>query len=137
SLRACISGGQSMPVEVLHEFERTFGCKILEGYGLSETSPVACQNMPDRERKPGSIGIPIEGVEMKVISDDGEELPADEVGEILIKGHNVMKGYWRNPDGTAQAIEDGCLHTGDLCRTDDDGYHSLADRTEHLIIRRR
>src|SRR5262249_24012989 len=135
ALRTCISGGQSLPVEVLHEFEQAFGCKILEGYGLSETSPVACQNMPDRERKPGSIGIPIEGVEMKVISDDGEELPPDEVGEILIKGHNVMKGYWRNPEGTAEAIDDGWLHTGDLGRTDEDGYFYIVDRKKQLIIR--
>jgi long-chain acyl-CoA synthetase len=135
TLRTCISGGQSLPVEVLHEFERTFGCKILEGYGLSETSPVACQNRPDRERKPGSIGVPIDGVEMKVISEDGERLPPGEVGEILIKGHNVMKGYWRNPDGTSEAIEDGWLHTGDLGRTDEDGYFYIVERKKQLIIR--
>jgi long-chain acyl-CoA synthetase len=135
ALRTCISGGQSLPVEVLHDFERTFGCKILEGYGLSETSPVACQNRPDRERKPGSIGVPIDGVQMKVVDDAGEELAPGEVGEILIRGPNVMKGYWRNPEATAEAITDGWLHTGDLGRTDEDGYFYIVDRKKQLIIR--
>jgi long-chain acyl-CoA synthetase len=135
ALRTCISGGQSLPVEILREFEETFGCKILEGYGLSETSPVACQNRPDRERRPGSIGIPLDGVSMKVVSDAGEELPPGEVGEILIKGPNVMKGYWRNDEATATAIEDGWLHTGDLGRTDEDGYFYIVDRKKQLVIR--
>ena len=78
-------------------FEQAFGAKILEGYGLSETSPVASFNHPDRERKPGSIGTPVEGVEMKVVDEDGHEVDQGEVGEIVIRGHNVMKGYWRKP----------------------------------------
>ena len=86
-----------MPVEVMRGFEEAFGCKILEGYGLSETSPVASFNHPDRERKPGSIGTPIDGVEMKVVDDDGNDVDQGEVGEIVIKGHNVMKGYWKRP----------------------------------------
>ncbi len=135
SLRTCISGGQSLPVEVLHGFEEAFDCKILEGYGLSETSPVACQNRPDRERKPGSIGVPIDGVQMKVVDESGAELPPDEVGEILIKGPNVMKGYWRNPEATAETIVDGWLHSGDLGRTDEDGYFYVVDRKKQLIIR--
>src|SRR3954468_14838447 len=94
SLRVCVSGGSAMPVEVMKAFEQQFDCMILEGYGLSETSPVASFNHPDRERKPGSIGTPIEGVEMKAFDDDGNEVPAGEVGEIVIRGHNVMKGYW-------------------------------------------
>ncbi|MDQ6835949.1 MAG: AMP-binding protein, partial [Actinomycetota bacterium] len=94
SLKLCASGGSAMPVELLRGFEEAFGCKVLEGYGLSESSPVASFNHPDRERKPGSIGTPIEGVEMKVVDEDGTDVEQGEVGEIVIKGHNVMKGYW-------------------------------------------
>jgi long-chain acyl-CoA synthetase len=135
SLRTCVSGGQSMPVELLRGFEERFGCKILEGYGLSETSPVACQNRPDRERKPGSIGVPIEGTEMKIVDEGGKQVKTGEVGEILIKGPNVMKGYWRRPDATAEAIKDGWLHSGDIGRTDEDGYFYVVDRIKDLIIR--
>ena len=98
TLRLCMSGGAAMPEEVMRKFEDKFGCKVLEGYGLSETSPVASFNHPDKERKPGSIGTPIDGVEMKVVDDDGNEVDQGELGEIVIKGHNVMKGYW-NRDG--------------------------------------
>ena len=101
SLRICITGGASMPVEVLRGFEDAFGAIILEGYGLSETSPVACSGHPDMERKPGSIGTPIEGVEMKVVDEDDNEVEQGEVGEIVIRGHNIMKGYWQRPDATA------------------------------------
>ena len=97
----CVSGGSALPVELLRGFEEAFGCKILEGYGLSETSPVASFNHPDRERKPGSIGTPIEGVEMKVVDEQDHEVAQGEVGEIVIRGHNVMKGYWNRPDATA------------------------------------
>jgi long-chain acyl-CoA synthetase len=135
SLRTCISGGQSLPVELLRGFEQAFGCKILEGYGLSETSPVACQNRPDRERRPGSIGMPISDVEMKVVDDRGQEVPHGEVGEILIRGPNVMKGYWRRPEATDETIRDGWLHSGDLGRRDADGYFYIVDRKKDLIIR--
>ena len=93
-----------MPVELMRGFEEAFGCKVLEGYGLSESSPVASFNHPDRERKPGSIGTPIEGVEMKVVDDDGNDVDQGEVGEIVIRGHNVMKGYWKRDDATAETI---------------------------------
>jgi long-chain acyl-CoA synthetase len=135
TLRICVSGGASIAVEVLRGFEQAFGCKVLEGYGLSETSPVACNNRPDRERKPGSIGIPLPGVEMKVIDDEGGELPTGEVGEIVIRGYNVMKGYWRRPEATADAIRDGWLRTGDLARVDEDGYFFIVDRKKDMIIR--
>jgi len=135
SLRTCVSGGAAMPVEILHGFEKTFGCVILEGYGLSETSPVASFNHPDAERKPGSIGTPVAGVEMRVVGADGSDLPAGEVGEIAIRGHNVMKGYWGKPETTAQAIPDGWLRTGDLARVDEDGYFFIVDRKKELIIR--
>src|SRR3954453_1876689 len=104
TLRMCISGGSAMPVEVMREFEQKFDCIILEGYGLSETSPVASFNHPDRERKPGSIGTPIEGVEMQVVDDDDNPLEAGEVGEIVIRGHNVMKGYWNREDATEEVL---------------------------------
>jgi long-chain acyl-CoA synthetase len=135
TLRVCVSGGAAMPVEVLRGFEAAFGCMILEGYGLSETSPVASFNHPDRERKPGSIGTPIEGVEMRVVSASGDDVPAGEVGEIAIRGHNVMKGYWGRPEATAEAIPDGWFRTGDLARTDSDGYFFIVDRKKELIIR--
>jgi long-chain acyl-CoA synthetase len=135
SLRRCISGGASLPVEVLHAFERQFGVAILEGYGLSETSPVASFNHPDRERKPGSIGTPIRDVQMKVFDENDQELPAGEVGEIVIRGPNVMKGYWQRPDATAEAMRGGWFHTGDLAKVDEDGYFFIVDRKKDLIIR--
>jgi long-chain acyl-CoA synthetase len=136
ALRLCVSGGASMPVEVMRGFEDAFGCKILEGYGLSETSPVASFNHPDRERKAGSIGTPIAGVEIKLLSDDGGEAAEGEPGEIAIRGHNVMKGYWNRPEATAEAIDsDGWLKTGDVAKVDSDGYYFIVDRKKDLIIR--
>ncbi len=134
-LRACMSGGSAMPVEVLKGFEEAFGCKVLEGYGLSETSPVASFNHPDKERKPGSIGTPIDGVEMKVMDEDRKEVDQGEVGEIAIKGHNVMKGYWDREEATEEAIEDGWFYTGDMGKVDEDGYFFIVDRKKEMIIR--
>jgi long-chain acyl-CoA synthetase len=124
-----------MPAEVMRGFEQAFGCMILEGYGLSETSPVASFNHPDRVRKPGSIGTPIQGVEMRVVDNAGAELPVGQIGEIVIRGYNVMKGYWRNPGATAETITGGWLKTGDLARVDEDGYFYIVDRKKDLIIR--
>jgi long-chain acyl-CoA synthetase len=135
ALRTCITGGASMPVEVLRGFEEAFGTIVLEGYGLSETSPVACSNHPERERKPGSIGTPIEGVEMLVVDEDGEPVAQGEVGEIVIRGHNIMKGYWQRPEATAEAMRGGWFHSGDMARTDEDGYFYIVDRKKDLIIR--
>jgi long-chain acyl-CoA synthetase len=136
SLRLCVSGGAALALEVLRGFEDAFGCVILEGYGLSETSPVACFNHPDRERKAGSIGTPIAGVEMKAVDDARREVAQGEVGEIAIRGHNVMKGYWRRPEASAEAIDaDGWFYTGDMARMDDDGYFFIVDRKKELIIR--
>jgi long-chain acyl-CoA synthetase len=130
SLQVCVSGGAAMPVEVMSAFEERFRCKVLEGYGLSETSPVAAFNRPDRERKPGSIGTPVRGVEMKLID------VKDGIGEIAIRGHNVMKSYWNKPDATANAIDsEGWFRTGDLARVDDDGYYFIVDRKKEMIIR--
>jgi len=135
SLRVCISGGAAMPLEIMRGFEQTFGCMILEAYGLSETSPLASFNHPDRERKPGSIGTPVEGVEMRVVGAEGTELPVGEVGEIAIRGHNVMKGYWGKPEATAEVIPDGWFRTGDLAKADQDGYFFIVGRQKDLIIR--
>ena len=135
SLSKCITGGASMPVEVLHGFEDAFGAIVLEGYGLSETSPVACSGHPDMERKAGSIGTPIEGVEMKVVDEDDNEVAQGEVGEIVIRGHNIMKGYWSKPDATAEAMRGGWFHSGDMARIDEDGYFYIVDRKKDLIIR--
>jgi long-chain acyl-CoA synthetase len=130
SLRLCISGGSAMPVEVMKGFEQAFECKVLEGYGLSETSPVASFNHPDRERKPGSIGTPIDGVEMRLAEEENG------VGEIAIRGHNVMKGYWNKPDATADVLDgDGWFLTGDMATVDDDGYFFIVDRKKDMIIR--
>jgi long-chain acyl-CoA synthetase len=135
TLVCCGSGGAAMPVELLRGFEQSFGCKILEGYGLSETSPVASFNHIDRERKPGSIGTPITGVEMQVVDDSDRPLPVGEIGEIVIRGDNVMKGYWQRPEATAEAMRGGWFHSGDLARTDADGYFFIVDRKKDMIIR--
>jgi long-chain acyl-CoA synthetase len=135
SLRSCMSGGSAMPVEVMRGFEEAFGCQVLEGYGLSETSPVASFNHPDRERKPGSIGTPIDGVEMKVVDDEDGEVEPGEVGEIVIRGHNVMKGYWGREDATEEVMKGGWFHTGDLAKVDEDGYFFIVDRKKEMIIR--
>ncbi len=135
TLRTCITGGASMPVEVLRGFEQAFGAIVLEGYGLSETSPVSSSNHPDKERKPGSIGTPLEGVEMKVVDEDDNDLAQGEVGEIVIRGHNVMKGYWQRPDATEEAMRGGWFHSGDMAKVDEEGYFYIVDRKKDLIIR--
>jgi long-chain acyl-CoA synthetase len=135
TLRLCISGGAALPVEVLRGFEQAFGATILEGYGLSETSPVATFNTTQQGRKPGSIGLPIAGVEVRIVDSNGADLPDGEVGEIAIRGHNVMKGYWRRPDASMAAIRDGWLHSGDMGRRDEDGFFFIVDRKKDLIIR--
>ena len=135
SLRMCISGGAALPVEVLRGFEEAFRVPVLEGYGLSETSPVASFNHPGREQRPGSIGTPIRDVQMRVVDGEGHEVPQGEVGEIAIRGPNVMKGYWHRPEATAEAVRDGWFHTGDMARADSDGYFYIVDRKKDMIIR--
>ena len=135
TLKVCISGGSAMPVAVLRSCEEVFGCPMLEGYGLSECSPVASFNHPGRPHKPGSIGTPLEGVEMRVADERDRDLPTGAVGEILIRGHNVMKGYWRASEATAHTMRGGWLHTGDLAHTDEDGYFFIVDRLKDMIIR--
>jgi len=135
TLRTCVSGGSAMPVEVLKAFEEAFGCVILEGYGLSETSPVASFNHPHAERKPGSIGTALRGVELCLLDLDGKPVGGEDIGEIAIRGENVMKGYWQRPEATAEAMSDGWFRTGDLARVDDDGYYFIVDRIKEMIIR--
>ncbi len=136
NLRAAASGGAAIAVEIIREFKEKFGIDIQEGYGLSETSPVATFNHPDLPTKPGSIGTPIWGVEVRLIDEEWETVEgADEVGEIAIRGHNVMKGYYGRPDATAEVMRDGWFRTGDLARRDDDGYYYIVDRSKDMIIR--
>jgi len=136
SLRLCVSGGAALPVEIIRAFERDFGSPILEGYGLSETSPVASFGRVDMERKPGTIGTPIDGVEMRIVDEEGKVLGVGDVGELQIKGPNVMKGYWNNPEATAKAIDaDGWFSSGDMATVDEDGYYSIVDRKKEMIIR--
>ncbi|GAA3958745.1 long-chain fatty acid--CoA ligase [Allohahella marinimesophila] len=134
-LRLCGSGGSSLPLEVLKGFEEKFDVPILEGYGLSETSPVACFNLLSHPRKPGSVGLPIWGVEVKILNDANEAMPVNEHGEICIRGHNVMKGYLNKPDATAKALKNGWFHTGDVGYIDEEGYIFIVDRLKDMIIR--
>jgi long-chain acyl-CoA synthetase len=135
SLRLCVSGGSAMPVEVMQAFNTKHNVKIIEGYGLSETSPVASFNHLDRPAKPGSIGTPIWGVEMRAVTPDGKSVAAGELGEIVIRGHNVMKGYYKRPEATAESIRGGWFYTGDLAKVDEDGYFFIVDRVKDMIIR--
>ena len=136
NLRVGVSGGASLPVEIIKDVKERLGVSILEGYGLSETSPVATFSDPDRDPRPGSIGIPIWGVECKLIDDDWNTVEgADQIGEVAIRGHNIMKGYLNRPDATAEVMRDGWFRSGDLARRDDDGFYYIVDRSKDMIIR--
>jgi len=136
SLEYCVSGGSAMPVEVMKAFDAKYGVNVLEGYGLSETSPVASFNRLDRPKKTGSIGLPIWGVEFRLEDSNGKVITdTDEPGEICIKGHNVMKGYWGNTEATEESIKDGWFRTGDVGTRDEDGYYYIVDRKKDMIIR--
>jgi long-chain acyl-CoA synthetase len=128
SLRVCISAGEAMPVELLRRFEDRFDCTVLEGYGLPETSGTACSNHPSAVRKVGSIGTPIDGVQMRVVDEHATEVPTGTSGEIQVRGNNLMKGYWNLPGATADAFVDGWFSTGDIGRVDEDGYFFIVDR---------
>lgn len=135
-MRVAVSGGSALPVAVHEQFRERFGVTILEGYGLSETSPVASFAQYGEEPRVGSIGRPIAGVEMKLINDDWTGVHGvGEIGEIAVKGHNVMKGYYKRPDATSEAIQDGWFRTGDLARVDGDGFYFIVDRSKDMIIR--
>lgn len=134
SLRLSISGGAALPVALLKDFERKFNVRVSEGYGLSEASPVTCFNPLDRPRKPGSIGTSILNVENKVVDEMGDEVPVGQVGELIVRGPNVMKGYYKLPEETTAVLKDGWLYTGDLARRDDEGYFYIVDRKKEMII---
>ncbi|PXY29769.1 long-chain-fatty-acid--CoA ligase [Prauserella flavalba] len=137
NLRVAVAGGSALPGEVHKEFKARFGVTILEGYGLSETSPVASFAVYGREPRVGSIGLPIPGVEMKLINDDWSDVPdgPEAIGEIAIKGHNVMKGYYGRPEATGEALRNGWFRSGDLATKDADGFYYIVDRAKDMIIR--
>lgn len=124
-----------MPVELFRRFEERFKTYILEGYGLSEGTCVSSINPLGGKRKIGSIGLPLPGQEMSIFDDSDRELHSGEIGEIVVKGNNVMEGYFKNPDATRDTIKDGLLHTGDLGYRDDEGYFFIVGRKKEMIIR--
>ncbi len=134
-LRFCISGGASLPVEVLRRFEDRFHTTIYEGYGLTECSPVCVENPFGRQTRPGSIGLPIPGFEARIVNDRDEDVSTGAVGELIIRGPGVMKGYFNQPEATAETLRGGWLHTGDLARMDEDKYIYIVDRKKEMIIR--
>lgn len=134
SLKVCVTGGSAMPPEFIPLFREKFGVLLVEGYGLTEASPVCSVGRLNMTVKPGSIGTPIPGVRVRVADEAGRELPTGEIGELLIRGDNVMKGYYKDPEMTAKVIRDGWLHTGDLARIDEDGYIFLTGRIKRMVI---
>jgi len=135
SLQGCMAGGAPMPVEVMNAFEEKFNVTIQEGFGLSETSPVASFNTLDKWRKAGSIGYPVWGVEMCIVDEDDQRLPDGERGEICIRGHNIMKGYLNRPDATKETLKNGWFHSGDIGYRDEDGCYFIVDRKKDMILR--
>ena len=134
SLKICVTGGAAMPPEFIPVFEQRFGVKIMEGYGLTEASPVSSFSRLDMPQKPGSIGIPIPGVEAKIVDEAGREFPRGTVGELVLKGDNIMKGYYKDEEKTAQVLKAGWLYTSDLGRMDEEGYIFLTGRKKRMII---
>ena len=140
TLRLGVSGGASLPVEILHQVKTQLGISILEGYGLSETAPVATFSRRDYAPRPGSIGLPVWGIECKLVDESWEEVNKDNtdpeaIGEIAIRGHNIMKGYLNRPGATAEVMRDGWFRTGDLARRDAEGFYYIVDRAKDMINR--
>jgi long-chain acyl-CoA synthetase len=135
SLESVGSGSAPLPVALLHAFENKFGAKVLEGYGLSEAAPVVTAHNKNIEIKPGSVGIPIPGVQVKIIDDNGTEVPRGEVGELIVRGDNITPGYFQNSEESQRVLRDGWLYTGDMARQDDEDYVYIVDRKKDLIIR--
>jgi long-chain acyl-CoA synthetase len=133
-LRFCISGGSAMPVEVLHSFEDKFQVPIFEGYGMTETTVSVCCNRPDA-KKVGSVGKPFSQVQLKILDDAGNEVPAKALGEICVRGPNIMQRYLNRPEATAETIVDGWLHTGDIGYVDEEGFVFIVDRKKDMIIK--
>jgi long-chain acyl-CoA synthetase len=133
-LRICISGAAPLPAQVLKEFEARFHIPLIEGYGLSEASPVVTKNPLDGTRKAGSIGLPIPNVEVSIQDDTGRELAVGEIGELCVRGGNVMLGYWKQPAETAKILRNGWLLTGDIGYRDDEGYYYITDRKKDMLL---
>ena len=133
-LRFAMCGSAPVPAEVMKRFEETFNCLVVEGYGLSESTCRSTFNPPDQRRRPGSCGVPI-GNEMRVVDDDDREVPDGSLGEIVLRGENILKGYYKNPDATATAFRNGWFHTGDIGYRDADGFYYIVDRKSDMIIR--
>lgn len=136
NLKTCVSGGAALPVNVLENFKKKFNVDILEGYGMSEGSPVVTFNQKEFGTKAGSVGVPIWGVEVKIVDEEGKELPVGEKGELIYRGHNVMKGYYNNLEASEKTIQDGWLYSGDVAIKDEDGFFFIVDRTKDMIIRK-
>lgn len=134
-IRHCFSGGAPLPRAVIRTFTERYGITVLEGYGLSETSPVATFSTLEREHRPGSIGHPIFGCDVRVFDEHDHEVPDGEIGEIVIRGYNVMKGYYNRPEATREALRKGWFHSGDLGKRDADGYLYVVDRKKDMILR--
>lgn len=134
NLRMCFAGGSPLPLEVLRGFESKFNVKILEGYGLSETSPISTFNKSVNARA-GSVGFPVWGIEVRVVDEQGNDAENSQLGEIIIRGHNIMKGYYKKPEATAAAIKDGWFYSGDIGRFDAEGFLYIADRVKDMILR--
>ncbi len=135
TMKVCSSGGAPMPVEVMKQFQEKFNVRVMEGYGLSETSPLATFNHFEKESRPGKVGQAIFGVEVKCFDEEDNEVPRGERGEIVIRGTNVMKGYYKRPEATAEAFRNGWFHTGDIGIIDEDGYVAIVDRKKDMILR--
>ncbi len=135
TVELCVSGGSALPVEVLRGFDEAFGAKVLEGYGLSETTGMGTFNLRDRERKPGSIGLPVGDTEIRLVDDEDNDVAEGEPGELVMRGSFVMKGYWGKDDATEEVMRGGWFHTGDIATKDDEGYFFIVDRKKDLIIR--
>ena len=133
-LRLCVSGSAPLPAQVLHEFEARFHIPLIEGYGLSEASPVVTKNPLDATRKPGSIGLPIPDVEVSIQDDSGHLLPPKQIGELCVRGGNVMMGYWNQPEETAKVMREGWLLTGDIGYRDEEGYYFITDRKKDMLL---
>jgi long-chain acyl-CoA synthetase len=135
TLKLAVSGGAPMPVELMKDFQETFGVRVVEGYGLSETAPVASFNHLDRPSKPGTVGQPLFAVEIMVVDDQDDPVEVGQPGEVVIRGHNVMKGYYKRPEATAEVMRNGWFHTGDVGTLDSEGYLSIVDRKKDMILR--
>lgn len=135
SLERCGSGSAPLPLEVLRAFQEKFDCTVREGYGLSEAAPIVSSHYPDRPQKPGSIGQPIPGVEVRIVDENDNDVPVGEIGELIVRGPNVSPGYYKMPDETAKTFRNGWLYTGDVAKMDEDGYLYIVERKKDLIIR--